>query len=106
MCAAEQERFWDYHDMIFANWDGENRGALSNKRLVAFAEALSLDMDQFNACFEANAHEDEINQDKNAGTQAGVSGTPSVFVNGRHLSPGYVPTFDEISAAIEAELAS
>lgn len=106
MCAAEQERFWDYHDMVFANWDGENRGALSNKRLVAFAEALSLDMDQFNACFEANAHEDEINQDKNAGTQAGVSGTPSVFVNGRQLSPGYVPTFDEISAAIEAELAS
>jgi protein-disulfide isomerase len=104
MCAAEQERFWDYHDILFANWDGENRGAFSDKRLLAFAETLTLEMDQFKTCFEANSYEDEINQDKNAGTQAGVTGTPSVFVNGRQLSPGYVPTFDEIAAAIEAEL--
>ncbi len=106
MCAAEQDQFWDYHDMLYANWNGENQGAFSDKRLVAYAEALGLNMDQFNACFDANRYQDEINQDKNAGTQAGVTGTPSVFVNGQQLTPGFVPSYDEIVAAIEAELAS
>jgi protein-disulfide isomerase len=106
MCAAEQERFWDYHDMLFANWDGENRGAFSDKRLVAFAEALGLDMDQFNSCFQANRYRGEISQDKSDGQIAGVAGTPSVFVNGQQLSPGFVPSYQDIAAAVDAALAS
>jgi protein-disulfide isomerase len=106
MCASEQDRFWDYHDMLFANWSGENEGAFSDRRLVAFAESLSLDMDQFNACFRANRYRTEINQDKADGQQAGVSGTPSVFVDGLQLTPGFVPSYQEVSDAVEAALAS
>ena len=51
MCAADQGKFWEYHDMLFANWNGENEGAFNDTRLVAFAETLSLNMDEFNACF-------------------------------------------------------
>ena len=105
MCAAEQGRFWDYHDMLFANWIGENQGSYTDKRLTAFAQALNLDMTKFNACFKANKYRTQIEQDKTAGDQAGVSGTPSVFVNGKELSPGSVPSFDQISAAINAALA-
>ena len=106
MCAAEQERFWDYHDMLFANWDGENRGAFSDKRLVAFAEALGLDMDRFNSCFQANRYREEISQDKSDGQQAGVTGTPSVFVDGQQLTPGFVPSYQDIAAAVDDALAS
>lgn len=106
MCAAEQERFWDYHDMLFANWDGENRGAFSDKRLVAFAEALGLDMDSFNSCFQTNKYRDEIAQDKADGQQIEVAGTPSVFVNGQQLSPGFVPSYQDIATAIDAALLS
>lgn len=106
MCASEQDRFWDYHDMLFANWNSENEGAFSDKRLVAFAESLSLDMDQFNACFRANRYRAEINQDKADGQQVGVSGTPSVFVDGLQLTPGYVPSYQEVSDAVEAAIAS
>lgn len=104
MCAAEQGRFWDYHDMLFANWNGENQGAFIDKRLVAFGEALNLDMDEFNACFEQNEYQDVIAEDLAAGRQAGVTGTPSVLVNGRMISPGFVPSFQDIEAAVRAEL--
>jgi protein-disulfide isomerase len=104
MCAAEQGRFWDFHDILFANWDGENEGAFSDSRLVTMAETLGLDMDTFKACFEANRYTDEIANDLNEGKTKGVNGTPSVFVNGTLLRPGFVPSYEEISAAIEAEL--
>lgn len=104
MCAGDENRFWDYHDMLFANWNGENQGAFNDKRLVAFAEALGLDMPSFNECFIANGHKDEIDSDLALGTTFGVTGTPSVLVNGTMLTPGFVPSFAEISDAVEAEL--
>lgn len=106
MCAAEQNRFWDYKAMLFANWNGENQGAFADKRLVAFAEALGLDMDAFNKCFQADSYHDEIASDLAAGRMKEVKGTPSVFVNGEHLTPGYVPSYEQISQAVEAALAT
>jgi len=105
MCAAEQGRFWDYHDMLFVNWNGENQGAFIDKRLVAFAENLGLDMGQFNACFKDNKYESEINSDYNLGLGYGVNGTPTVFVNGSGVTPGYVPSYDDLVQAINTALA-
>jgi len=104
MCAADQERFWDYHRMVYANWKGENEGSLSDKRLTAFADALGLDMTKFNTCFNANQFKDQINADLQAGQDMGAQGTPSVFVNGKIVSPGQVPSFEEIKAAVDAAL--
>lgn len=104
MCAAEQERFWDYHDILFANWNGENIGSFSDKRLLAFAESLGLDMESFTACFEENRYKDEIQADLAAGQAANVKGTPSVLVNGEMVRPGYVPTYEDIKQMIEISL--
>jgi len=104
MCAAEQDLFWEYHDILFANWNGENAGAFSDRRLVAFAETLDLDMEQFTECFEENRYQDEIQADFNLGMEMGVTGTPSVFVNGQQISPGFVPGVDDIRQAVEAAL--
>lgn len=106
MCAAEQGRFWEYHDIVFANWDGENAGAYSDKRLIAFAESIGLNMNDFNACFDANRYKDQINKDFLDGQNAGVQGTPSVYVNGTAVKPGFVPSYADIAAAIDAALAS
>ncbi|GAB4579134.1 MAG: DsbA family protein [Anaerolineales bacterium] len=103
MCAAEQDRFWDYHDMLFANQAGENRNAFSNRRLQAFAETLGLDMEGFNACFEDNKYRAEINQDLALARERLVTGTPTVFINGQIL-PNF--SYATISGAIEAALAS
>lgn len=104
MCAAEQGRFWDYHDILFANWNGENQGSFSDKRLLAFAETLGLDTETFTACFEENRYQDQIQADLAAGNAAGVQGTPSVLVNGEIVRPGYVPTYEDIKRMIEVSL--
>jgi protein-disulfide isomerase len=107
MCAAEQGRFWDYHDILAANFQGVNQGNFRDRRLVAFAESLDLDMDQFNACFNENRYRSEIQADRAEGERLGGGpiGTPSIFVNGEQLTPGFVPSFEQISEAVEAALA-
>ncbi|HET6596113.1 MAG TPA: thioredoxin domain-containing protein [Anaerolineales bacterium] len=103
MCANEQEKFWEMHSTLFANWNGENQGAFSNRRLQAMAESLGLDMDAFNSCFSANQYEEEIQADFDLGQQMGVSGTPSVFVNGQRVGqPRQVPSYEEIADAVNA----
>lgn len=105
MCAAEQGNFWDYHDLLYANFQGVNTGAYNERRLAAFAESLELDMDSFSSCYQENRFKSEIDTDLAEGRQLGVTGTPSLFVNGKVVSPGFVPTFEAVSEAVEAELA-
>lgn len=105
MCAADQGKFWDYHDILAANWNGENQGAFADYRLVAFAQAIDLNMDAWTECFSTDRYGDYIAEDMQAGIDWGVQGTPSVFVNGTIISPGYVATYEKISEAIEAILA-
>ena len=106
MCANEQGRFWDYHDMIYANWNGEGEGAYSDTRLTSFAEMLGLDMKAYNSCFKVNKYKEQIDQDYQAGVAKGVNGTPSIFVNNIEVTPGYVPTYEQMAQAIEAALAN
>jgi len=104
-CAAEQNRFWDYKDMLYANFNGIS-GEFSDQRLFAFAETIDLDTNQFDDCFKQKLYQDKINQDIALGQQLGVSGTPSVFVNGQNVSPGKVPTFEQILSLVEEALSS
>jgi len=109
-CAGDQDKFWEYHNIIFANQTGENVGAYTDRRLVAFAEALSLDMDAFNDCFSSGKFSDRVNQDRVDGTAAGVTGTPAFSitytVNGeqkqRFIAGAY--PFSEFQTQIEEAL--
>ena len=103
MCANEQGKFWEMHSILYANWNGENQGNLSDRRLQAMAESIGLDMTKFNACFSANKYESDIQADFNKGKDMGVNGTPSVFVNGQPAGqPGKIPSYDEIAQAVNA----
>jgi protein-disulfide isomerase len=103
MCANEQNRFWDMEAIIYANWNGENQGNLSNQKLKAMAESIALDTDAFNACFDDNKYQDQIQADFELGQEMGVSGTPSVFVNGAKVGQtGKIATFQEIAVAVDA----
>jgi protein-disulfide isomerase len=108
MCASAQDRFWDYHDMLFANWKGENAGSFTPSRLDVFARDIGLDMTVFNRCIQEKTYSAQIQQDMDAGTKLGVPPTPAIFVNGKMVvsSAGkeYVPSFDDISRAIETAL--
>jgi len=103
MCANEQDKFWEMHSILYANWNGENQGAFASRRLQAMAESLGFDMAAFNSCFNANKYESEIQADFDLGGQMGVSGTPTVFVNGQRVGqPRQVPSYQEIADAVNA----
>jgi protein-disulfide isomerase len=109
-CAGDQNKYWEYHDILFANLTGENVGAFTERRLQAFAESLSLDMDAFNDCFNSGKYADRVGQDYIDGSAAGVTGTPGFVitytVNGeekQRLLPGAYP-FSEFQNEIEDAL--
>jgi protein-disulfide isomerase len=102
LCANDQGKFWEYHDVLFANWNGENQGSFNDRRLADFAKALNLDMKAFQACFDDGRYQAELQTSFEEGNAMGVKGTPSVFVNGKIVNPGFIPSFEEIAAAVEA----
>jgi protein-disulfide isomerase len=104
LCANEQGRFWDYHDMLFANWIGENIGGFTDTRLAAIAQQLNLNLNKFRQCYQARRYDAQIEQDYAAGQAAGAQGTPSLFLNGTLLTPGYLPTYNQIAQALDAAL--
>lgn len=104
MCAAEQDHFWEYHDLLFNNQNGENEGAFSNERLLAFAQVLPLDITAFTTCFDQKRYQSEIDQDLALGNNKGVSAVPAVFVNGTAITPGAMPGVKDLQKAIDGVL--
>jgi len=102
-CAAEQGKFWEYHDIIFANHSGENVGDYTEKRLMAFAETLELDMDSFRSCYIDEKYEQRLAEGIAYGKSAGIGPTPSFLINGKIIE-GAQP-YSSFQQAIEAALA-
>ena len=97
LCAAEQGKFWEMHDALFAD-----QHALGVDQLKAKAKALALNTTSFNACLDSGARSAQVRTDASDGARAGVTGTPTLFINGRLLS-GAAPA-ERISALIDDEL--
>ncbi len=84
-CAADQGRFWDFHDILFERQDGENQGAFNQDKLIAMATELKFDMAKFEQCLNNNETLARVQADTQEGSAAGVTGTPTFFINGRVL---------------------
>jgi len=97
LCAADQDRFWEYHDVLF-----ENARQLGEADLIRYAEELGLDMADFRTCLKEGRHARQVERDLEAGRRAGVTGTPSFFVNGRML--GGAQPLEAFVRIIESEL--
>jgi protein-disulfide isomerase len=101
-CAAEQDAFWPYHDLLFDRQSGENRGAFSRDNLKQFAAEVGLNTKSFNTCLDSGKYASLV-QTETAGAQSlGVNGTPAFLVNGRPLV-GAQP-FQVFQQVIDAEL--
>jgi protein-disulfide isomerase len=94
-CANDQGKFWEYRDILFANQKGENGGAFSEKRLVAFANKLGLDQATFKDCLSSGQHNAEVTAATAFASSKGADYTPSFLVNGTLVNAG------ELTAAIE-----
>jgi protein-disulfide isomerase len=98
LAAAEQGKFWEYQDLLFAHPD-----ALDEAALVFQAQTLGLDLPRFRKALSSQAVSDEIDREVQEGTRAGVEGVPYAFINGR-LIMGARP-IEDFKKEIDAELA-
>ena len=81
-CAAEQGKFWEYHDKLFENFSQ----GYSLEKFKQWAKDLGLNSGKFNDCLDSGKFAQKVQADYQEGIQKGVKGTPATFVNGRLVS--------------------
>ena len=96
LAAESQGKFWEFHDQLYKNY---NR--LNDQKVGEIALGLGLDQAQLEKKMRDPALQSKIRQDAREGAQAGVRGTPTIFINGRKLKDRSLKGFQ---AAIDKEL--
>ena len=96
-CAAEQGKFWPYHELLF-----KEPVRLGESDLTEYAETVKLDMGQFKSCVDGAKFRQQVQSDYQDGLRAGVNGTPAFFINGVALI-GSQP-LNEFRQTIDREL--
>ncbi len=102
-CAADQGKFWQYHDLLYEHQAGQNTGAFSKDRLKAFGQQLGLDASTFDACVDSDKYGGAVQADYAQAARLGITGTPAFFVNGQRID-GAQP-YSVFQSAIDAALA-
>jgi protein-disulfide isomerase len=94
LAAGEQGKFWEMHDLLFAN-----QSALKKDNLRSYAEKLHLDMRAFDDALATHRFAGQIAADRALGEKAGVAGTPTFYVNGRQMVGALsIPQLTQVAA--------
>lgn len=96
LAANEQGKFWEFHHQLFKNYK-----TINDAKIQDIAKELGLDINKFKKEMKSPAISKLISRDLQNGRQAGVGGTPTIFINGKILKKRDLSGF---SAMIEAEL--
>ncbi len=98
-CAGEQGKFWEFHDLLF-----ENFNQLSMGSFIEHAMILEMGLGEFQQCMESGKFLAVVEKDFQDGRMAGINGTPAFFINGIVLT-GAQPA-SAFEAIIESELSA
>lgn len=113
LCARDQGRYWEMHNMIF-----DNQRQLDDATLKAHAESIGLDTAAFNQCLDSGEYEDRVHDDLAEGRKLGIRGTPGFvlgltdpdnpdeavmteFINGAQSLETFKRTIDDLLADAE-----
>jgi protein-disulfide isomerase len=99
LCAADQNKFWEYHDLLFDSQKGENQGAYTRDLFISLGKDLSLDMTKFQDCVDKSTNSQKVADNLKYGQGKGVNGTPYFIVNDKLVDSS------QLESAIEAALA-
>jgi protein-disulfide isomerase len=80
LAAHEQGKFWEFHDVLF-----DNQRALDRASLEKYARQVGLDVGRFRAALDSGKFDAQLSADMAEASRAGVTGTPTFFINGRQL---------------------
>lgn len=85
-CANEQKKFWEMHDYLYTNQPSESDTSMfTNEKMTEIAGTLGVNTNQFKSCMESSKFQANLDKDMSEGQAAGVSGTPTIFINGRSV---------------------
>ena len=98
LAAGEQGKFWEYHDLLFAN-----QQALGREDLEKYAKEVGLDMKKFTTALDEGTYKEQVDKDLELGKQVAVQGTPTMFLNGQRVANA--TDFNSIKVMIDKELA-
>jgi protein-disulfide isomerase len=94
-CAAEQNQFWPYHDLLMQLRASSTAEDLPIEKLQSLAQQIGLDMATFNASLESGKYEAKVMRDDAEGRALGLTSIPAFFING-------VKADDSVAGSFEA----
>lgn len=106
LCAAQQNKFWEFHDIVFEKqpeWSVQDR-ALADQFLSATASELGLNVSDFDVCRRSRQAQSEVDRDFKEGVERGVNSTPSFFINGVKVEPTQAGSVFQWTQTINQEL--
>lgn len=104
-CANEQNQFWPFHDYVFGRQSEWSESNDATDLFVDYAQQAGLDRGAFATCLRSNKYQQEVSESYELGNTLGVSGTPTLFVNGKKVEDT-PSTRAEWEALIRPELAN
>ena len=105
LCAADQGRFWEYRDAIFAQWLQTDEDAYSEAELRRIAGELGLNEQAFNTCLQSGEKRAEIWENNRQAEAVGITNIPTVFINGSEVAGDALFSLQTYIDTIEALLA-
>ena len=97
--AGQQGKFYEFHDLLFDNQQEWSASPTPNVFFLQYAEQLGLDIDTYSRHANASLLRDKVRSQQQEGLQAGVTGTPTMFLNGQRMQYG---SYEEFAAQVAA----
>ena len=79
-CAGDQGEYWNYHNLLFINWAGENTGWININSLTKLAIQADLDIFEFNKCLNTNKYYQKVMDNESYAKKIGINATPSFLI--------------------------
>ena len=79
-CAEDQNKYWDYHDVLYQNWAGERTGWIKLDVLYQFAKDTNLDLEQFTDCLTDHKYLKRVLENERYGIEIDVDATPTFLI--------------------------
>lgn len=99
VAAMRQGKFWEMHHLLF-----ENQTQLSTENIEKFAQSIGLDLAKFRQDRDSEATADFVAKNRKQGEALSLTGTPSIFIDGRKFESDGGQPKDELEAWIQLEL--
>ncbi|MGL5831579.1 MAG: DsbA family protein [Candidatus Altimarinota bacterium] len=84
-CAADQNKFWEMHDLLFSNQSTWGRSSTHLEIFKNYAKELNLDTQKFNECLDSHIKAATVQAEYQEGLSKNLSGTPTIFINGQKI---------------------